>query len=442
MTELREQVKRWTENATLLAGKWMRDMDSTLGKALADWVAQEKRVVAFQQRTKEVELKLKRHDDVIQELITRLYEQKDNGLLEQQSRFQQTIREKVMRIEKLHHQLQEKEEVVVKSRLAVQQLMFKIDASKNNEENLMSKIHNQKEKLSTFESEKQNLEVQIIKLQNELSHKMFTEEVKKSLEIQMNETTSRINEIETRERDILKKNREYEIELWNVQKDRTLLSEQIMQMERVRDILMEEKQQLLHDFSSQEEQVQLVIKNSEKLQEQLKISQQEGKLAYELWTIELAERTVVEREKDEMTRQYDEMLTKWGAEKKKYESKERRLENRLGRRIGNSIPHILLEAEFEKDYSELGEDEQSGVDAALYELSLGWHTGNIHFRPNNVKGKSTSFQEYAWGASHQVPGRLYVKKEREGYRIYRISRMKDGGHRLSQKRVIDWLKKQ
>lgn len=442
MNELGEQVKRWTEHASSRVGKWMREMDSTLGKALADWVAQEKRVVAFQQRTREVETKLKRHDQVIQELITRLYEQKNSGLLEQQSRFQQTIREKVARIETLHHQLQEKEEVVVKSRLAIQQLMFKVDESKNNEENLKSEIHNQKEKLSTFDSEKKQLESQIIKLRNELSHTVLESEVEKLLESQVREATNRINEIEKRERAIRERNKEYEEELLKVQQDSNLLSQQIVQMERVRETLLKEKQQLLHNFSSQEQQIQIIIKESENLQEQLEISQQEGEKAYNLWTIELAKRTIIEREKEEMDRQYDEMLAKWGAEKKKYEHKERRLENRLGRRIGKSIPHILVEPGFEKDYLELKEDEQSGVDAALYELSLGWHTGNVHFRPNSVKGKSISFQEYAWGASHKVPGRLYVKKEREGYRIYRISRTKDGSHRLSQKQVIDWLKNQ
>lgn len=442
MNELGEQVRRWTEYTSSRFGKWMREMDSTLGKALADWVAQEKRVVAFQQRTREVETKLKRHDEVIQELITRLYEQKDSGRLEQQSRFQQTIREKVVRIETLHRQLQEKEEVVVKSRLAIQQLMFKVDASKNNEENLKSKIQNQKEKLNTFDSEKHQLESQIIKLQTELSHTMPESEFKKLLEMKMEDAKNRINEIEKRELQILKENKEYEKELLNTERDRILLSEQVLQMERIRENLLKEKQQLLHNFSLQEQQIQQAIKESEKLQKQLIISQQEGEEAYNLWTSELAQRTLIEREKEELDLQYDKMLAEWGAEKKKYEHKERRLENRLGRRIGKSIPHILVEPEFEKDYLELKEDEQSGVDAALYELSLGWHTGNVHFRSNSVKGKSTSFQEYAWGASHQVPGRLYVKKEKAGYRIYRISRTKDGGHRLSQKRVIDWLKKQ
>lgn len=265
---------------------------------------------------------------------------------------------------------------------------------------MKSKIHNQKEKLNTFDSEKHQLQSQIVKLQAELSHTMPENEFKKLLEMKMEDAKNRINEIEKREHNILKKNKEYEKELLNAERDRTLLNEQLLQMEQVRENLFTEKQQLLHNFSLQEQQIQQVIVESEKLQKQLELSQKNGEEAYNLWTSELAQRTLIELEKEEVALQYDEMMAKWTAEKKKYEHKEKRLENRLGRQIGKSIPQILVESEFEKDYLELTEDEQSGVDAALYELSLGWHTGNVHFRPNSVKGKTINFQEYAWGASH------------------------------------------
>lgn len=440
MNELGEQLKRWTDHTTAYVKKWVSGMDSMLGQALAEWVAQEKRVIAFQKRTKEVEAKLKRHDQVIQDLITRLYEQKDSSRIDQQSHFQQEIREKAARIETLHRQLQEKEKVVVKSRLAIQQLMFKVNESKSTEDHLKVEIHTQKEQLTQFDREKQWLQSQINRLQNDLAHSTLETYAKQHLEMQVREATERIREIEMREHDIREKNATYKIKIQQLQQDRQVLNEHINQMEHVRDALANEKHRLLQSLSAQEQQMRVVMTESEKLQEQLSISQREGAEAYALWTTELNERAITENEKDVIQREYDQLIKEWETEKKKFEQKESRLEKRLGRRIGGSIPHILVEPEFEKDYLELSEDERTGVDAALYELSLGWHTGNVHFRPNHVKGKTTSFSEYAWGSSHRIPGRLYVKKEAEGYRIYRISRLKDGSHRLSQTRVIAWLK--
>lgn len=161
--DLGKQLKRWTEGTTLYIEKWMRGMDSMLGQALAEWMAQEKRVIAFRRQTREVEDKLRKHDLVIQELITRLYQHDDTQRLDQQTRFQQTLREKVNRIEALHHELQAKEEVVMKSRLAVQQLLFKVDESKTREAHLQEEVIKQKTKLRQFVVEKQQLEEQIKK---------------------------------------------------------------------------------------------------------------------------------------------------------------------------------------------------------------------------------------------------------------------------------------
>lgn len=161
--DLGKQLKRWTEGTALYIEKWMRGMDSMLGQALAEWMAQEKRVIAFRRQTREVEDKLRKHDLVIQELITRLYQHDDTQRLDQQARFQQTLREKVNRIEALHHELQAKEEVVMKSRLAVQQLLFKVDESKTREAHLQEEVIKQKRKLRQFVVEKQQLEEQIKK---------------------------------------------------------------------------------------------------------------------------------------------------------------------------------------------------------------------------------------------------------------------------------------
>lgn len=438
--DLGKQLKRWTEGTAHYIEKWMRGMDSMLGQALADWMAQEKRVIAFRRQTREVEDKLRKHDLVIQELITRLYQHDDTQRLDQQARFQQTLREKVNRIETLHHELQAKEEIVMKSRLAVQQLLFKVDESKTREAHLQEEVIKQKTKLRQFVVERQQLEDQIKNMTSQLYDDDLQANAKELFKAQIHEAETRIEEIEARERIIHERNKHYEEELQKVQHQKMELDQKVAQMELVRESLVREKQQLLHDVASQEKQIRFVIQESERLQKQLQASRQEQEEAYSLFSEELEKRTAVELEKEEINREYDEMMEQWSSDKKKYMQKETRLEKRLGRRIGGSIPNILVEPEFEKDYLELPEQEQTGVDAALYELSLGWHTGNVTFRPNSVKGRTTTYQEYGWGASHQVPGRLYVKKEKDGYRIYRISRTKDGNHRLSQSRVIGWLK--
>lgn len=442
MTQFGEKIKDWSVNATHQFGKWVRGIDSMLGEALADWIAHEKREMAFREQNREVEEKLKNHDRVIQELVSKLAVQREFNLIEHQSRYQQTIRVHAVQIERLNRQLQEKEQVVGKCRLAIQQLMFKIDESKSYEDNLGLKINNQKEQLFHFENEKQELESKIIELQNNLNNTFVKSENEKRLEDQLKRAMNRIFEIKTQEREIHKKNVSYKRELQEIHHEKMILSEQIKQMERVRESLLLDKQKMLENLHSQEQKMNQILDEGDLLQRQLIVAQQDRDEIFESLAIEEKNRMIVEQEKEKINRDYDEMLAQWKIEKQKYEQKEKRLEKRLGRRIGNSIPHILVEPEFEKDYLELSEDEQSGVDAALYELSLGWHTGNVHFRPNSVKGKNMSFQEYGWGASHHIPGRLYVRKNAEGYRIYRISRTKDGSHRLSQKKIINWLKNQ
>ncbi|WP_214799173.1 hypothetical protein [Exiguobacterium sp. s50] len=442
MNDLGEQLKRWTESTASHIEKWMRGMDSMLGQALADWVAQEKRVIAFQKQTREVEDKLKKHDLVIQELITRLYQHDDSQRLNQQARFQQTLREKVNRIETLHRELQEKEEVVMKSHLAVQQLLFKVDESKSRETKLQEDVEKQKMKLQKFHIEKNKLENQIKEMTSKLSDDNLQANAKVLFKAQIQEAEKRIEEIEAREQSVCEQNKRYEEELQKVRHQKLELDQKVAQMEVVRDALLTDKQKLLHDVASHEKQIQFAIQESECLQKQLQTSREEQEAAYSLWSEELEKRSAIELEKEKINRQYDEVIEQWSLDKKKHLQKEMRLQKKIGRRVGGSIPNIYVEKEFEKDYLELSEQEQTGVDAALYELSLGWHTGNVTFRPNSVKGKSTTYKEYGWGSSHRIPGRLYVKREQTGYRVYRISRTKDGNHRLSQTRVIEWIKNQ
>ena len=142
-------------------------------EALVDSIAKDKQVIAFRKQTREVEEKLKRHNHV-----TLLI--KNCGLLEQQSRFQQMIRDKVVRIETLHFQPQEKERIVVKSRIVIQQRMFKVDESKN----------------------KEQLESQIIILQNDLSQTTVENEGEARLKDQSQRAINRILEIINQEREI------------------------------------------------------------------------------------------------------------------------------------------------------------------------------------------------------------------------------------------------
>ncbi len=293
------------------------------------------------------------------------------------------------RIEALHHELQAKEEVIMKSRLAVQQLLFKADESKTREAQLQEKVIKQKTKLRQFVVEKQQLEEQIKKMTSQLYDDDLQANAKELFKAQIHEAETRIKDIEAREQAIHERNKHYEEELQKVQHQKMELDQKIAKMELVRESLVREKQQLLDDVASQEKQIRLSIQESERLQKQLQASRKEQEAAYSLFSEELEKRTATELEKEEINRKYDKMMEQWGSDKKKYMQKETRLEKRLGRRISGSIPNILVEPEFEKDYLELSEQEQTGVDAALYELSLGWHTGNVTFRPNSVKGRTT-----------------------------------------------------
>lgn len=443
MNQIGNKVKNWSEFLTLRVNKWMRGMDSMLGEALSDWIEQEKRVIAYRKQTKIVEEQLNRHDQVIHELIMRLHEQheqKDVTLIEQQSRFHQMLRKKIEQIEILNRQLQEKEEVVVKSRMAIQQLMFKVDESKSMETNLKLTLSSKQMKLEQIFDEKKKLEEKVIGIQNDLLQSPSENE--KLLKDQLRKAMSRILEIKNQEISIKQQNMSYEQELQKVQQEKKMLHKQVTKMEQVRDELLFEKSELLQYSKSQEEQIHLFLNKNEQVQLQLMNMQKEKDKMFELLKCETKQQEQMKREKEEVDKKYEALIDEWGSKKKEYEYKEKRLERRLGRRIGNAIPNIFVEPEFEKDYLYLSEDEQAGVDAALYELSLGWHTGNVHFRSNSVKGRTQTFLEYAWGVSHQIPGRVYVKKENKGFRIYRISRTKEGGHRMSQKRVIEWLKNQ
>ncbi|ARK22482.1 MULTISPECIES: hypothetical protein [Sporosarcina] len=94
---------------------------------------------------------------------------------------------------------------------------------------------------------------------------------------------------------------------------------------------------------------------------------------------------------------------------------------------------------FFDDFYRISASDRLQVEVVIVNLNYYYDTAMSKVRPNTVdtgKGRPAVY-EYPFGRDHT--GRIYFRKDQNIVSFYRISRSKNSG-KLSQKRVIDWLK--
>lgn len=119
------------------------------------------------------------------------------------------------------------------------------------------------------------------------------------------------------------------------------------------------------------------------------------------------------------------------------------LEQRMDRGFDKVFQYVKLSKMFYKDYRELKDpSERMSLEVGLIEMEIAYRMGKPKYRRHVIKTKEHNYYEYEWGLNIGLPGRIYVRNESSGCVVERISRVKDGGNKLSQVRVIEWLKNQ
>ncbi|MDE0564838.1 hypothetical protein, partial [Exiguobacterium sp. B2(2022)] len=119
------------------------------------------------------------------------------------------------------------------------------------------------------------------------------------------------------------------------------------------------------------------------------------------------------------------------------------LEQRMERGFDKVFNYVKLSKGFYKDYKQLKDpSERMSLEVGLIEMEIAYRMGKPRYRRNVIKTKESHYYECEWGTQIGLPGRIYVRNAGAGCVVERISRVKEGGSRLSQERVIEWLKNQ
>ncbi|TCI30190.1 hypothetical protein EVJ33_05875 [Exiguobacterium sp. SL-10] len=451
----KERIEKYSKETSQFIDKWIDHLDEKGTKLKDKWIEQSQTIDKQNRLLESLKKKEELNQKTIQSLQQKLKDKDSNKNQQRMNDLSNSLKEKNEIVGKLLRHVQAQQKQLDEKNVKVQKLEETLNQSKKiisetqyrlNQSKIMLK-ELQEERLKVQKEHQRTtklLQTYKAKLEEAASESTVRhyEHLIKTLTDQLFQVTERTEEIDREMYQENNKNREFE-ELLEQEKLRaTEYLSDIKHMKLEYEKVISEREQLYGLLTKYKDEMNTYISQLENERE-IVTSQRAEMHELENWlNEEWNERERLQIEYENLIAQRAEIFfereTTTSELKKKMD-----LEQRMERGFDKIFQYVKLSPTFYKDYRQLKDpSERMSLEVGLIEMEIAYRMGKPKYRRNIVRTKEHHYYECEWGTNIGLPGRIYVRNEGSGCVVERISRIKDGGSKLSQDRVIDWLKKQ
>ncbi|TCI41553.1 hypothetical protein EVJ27_13665 [Exiguobacterium sp. SH3S2] len=451
----KDKIERYTKETTRFIDKWVDHLDEK-GTELKDkWIEQSQTIEKQNRLLESLKKKEQLNQKTIQTLQEKLKARESNTSQQQTNDLAKALKEKNEVVGKLLRHVQAQQKQLDEKNIAVQRLEDTLQQSEKAISETQYRLNQSKAMLIELQEERlkvQKEQQRTTKLLQTYKEKLeeaasentvrHYEHLIKTLTDQLFQVTERTEEIDREMNQENNKNQKFE-ELLVQEKARA--SQYLQNIEIMKgdyEKVVSEREQLYGLLTKYKDEMNTYMTQLE--DERIATSLQRAEMQeLENWLNEELnerERLQIEYEKlvTQRTNTFFEREATTSELKKKMD-----LEQRMERGFDKVFQYVKLSNTFYKDYRQLKDpSERMSLEVGLIEMEIAYRMGKPKYRRNVVKTKDQNYYECEWGFNIGLPGRIYVRNEGSGCVVERISRVKDGGSKLSQDRVIDWLKNQ
>ncbi len=448
----KEKIERYTKETAQFIDKWIDHFDEK-GTALKDkWIEQSQTIDKQNRMLESLQKKEQLNQQTIQSLQKKLIEKESSVNHSQTEKLSKALAEKNEVVGRLlkHVQAQQKnldekdsnvrtlEETLKKSEKVILETEYRLTKSKE----LMKELQSERIRIQR-ENERASKLLQTYKRKLEEATSESTvrhyEHLIHTLTSQLLEVTEKTESIDREIKEENEKNINNEMLL---EKEKKRTNEYLLELETIRveyeKVISERKQLygLIHNYKDKIDTYIIQLEQHRKEQEMQREEIQE----LHVWLQEECDmKDKLEIDLNNLNIQMSNLFSERETTSNELK-KQMDLEQRMDRGFDKVFQYVKLSKTFYKDYRELKDpSERMSLEVGLIEMEIAYRMGKPKYRRNVVKTKEHNYFECEWGLNIGLPGRIYVRNEGAGCIVERISRVKDGGNRLSQVRVIEWL---
>ncbi|TCI48027.1 MULTISPECIES: hypothetical protein [unclassified Exiguobacterium] len=451
----KDKIERYTKETTRFIDKWVDHLDEK-GTELKDkWIEQSQTIEKQNRLLESLKKKEQLNQKTIQTLQEKLKARESNTSQQRTNDLSKALKEKNEVVGKLLRHVQAQQKQLDEKNIAVQRLEDTLQESEKAISETQYRLSQSKAMLKELQEERlkvQKEQQRTTKLLQTYKEKLeeaasentvrHYEHLIKTLTDQLFQVTERTEEIDREMDQESNKNQKFEELLVQEKARASQYLQDIEIMKRDYEKVVSEREQLYGLLTKYKDEMNTYMTQLEDERQATSLQRAEME-ELENWLNEEwneRERLQVEYEKliTQRTDTFFEREATTSELKKKMD-----LEQRMERGFDKVFQYVKLSNTFYKDYRQLKDpSERMSLEVGLIEMEIAYRMGKPKYRRNVVKTKDQNYYECEWGFSIGLPGRIYVRNEGSGCVVERISRVKHGGSKLSQDRVIDWLKNQ
>jgi chromosome segregation ATPase len=453
--EWKQKVERYTKETAQFIEKWMDHLDEK-GTALKDkWIDQSRTIDKQNQMLQVLQQKEQLNSQTIQSLQEKLKQATFKSNHTQSEHLTKELKEKNEVVSKLlkHIQAQQKiltekdanvkilEKTLKESELTVLETEYRLKQSNRLMKQLQTeRLNIQKENDRTsklLKTYKQKLDESTS--ENTVRHYEY---LINTLTDELREATEKTDDIDRMIKLESERNIENEGLLIEEKKRSSKYLEQIESIKSDYEKITLERDQLHKIIENFRSEIDTYTNQLEMNREKQEAQQKEIREIWDWLDEEISHKNSLEIERNTLINKQAELLSEREMTSENLK-KSMDLEQRMERGFDKVFNYVKLFKAFYKDYKQLKDpSERMSLEVGLIEMEIAYRMGKPRYRRNVIKTKENHYYECEWGTQIGLPGRIYVRNAGAGCVVERISRVKEGGSRLSQERVIEWLKNQ
>lgn len=451
----KEKVERYTKETAQFIDKWIDHLDEK-GTALKDkWIEQSQTIDKQNRLLESLRKKEQLNQQTIQSLQKKLKEKESIATHNQTEKLSKALAEKNEVVGKLLKHVQAQQKILddkdsnvrtlEKALKASEKTMLETEYRLTQSKELMKELQGERLRIQR-ENERTSKLLQTYKEKLEEATSDSTvrhyEHLISTLTSQLLEVTEKTESIDRVIKDENEKNIKNESLLIE---ERNRANEYLQEIETIRaeyEKVTLERDQLYGIINNYKDEIDTYINQLEQQRKEQKVQREEIQELDRWLQEEWNTKDKLELELNHLTVQMEKLFSERETTSNKLK-KQMDLEQRMDRGFDKVFQYVKLSKMFYKDYRELKDpSERMSIEVGLIEMEIAYRMGKPKYRRNVVKTKQHNYYECEWGLNIGLAGRIYVRNEGAGCVVERISRVKDGGSRLSQVRVIEWLKNQ